>query len=187
MILKKLIIYEFDTLFSILNEINENLNFELIKSDKKNFQSLKKDLTTDYLILSKYDKTSFVNQLVLPNLPIKINKLIELINIEFLKNHFNIQSNINVGGYILNLNSREITKNNKKLDLTERETNLIIYLNKSQIPISIGKLQKEVWEYGNELETHTVETHIYRLRKKIKDKFDDDKFIVSLKNGYKIN
>ena len=56
MILKKLIIYEFDTLFSILNEINENLNFELIKSDKKNFQSLKKDLTTDYLILSKYDK-----------------------------------------------------------------------------------------------------------------------------------
>ena len=77
MILKKLIIYEFDTLFSILNEINENLNFELIKSDKKNFQSLKKDLTTDYLILSKYDKTSFVNQLVLPNLPIKINKLIE--------------------------------------------------------------------------------------------------------------
>ena len=187
MILKKLIIYEFDALFNILNEINENLNFNLIKSDKKNFQSLKKDLTIDYLILSKYDKTIFDNQFVLPNLPIKINKLIELINIEFLKNQFNIQSNINIGDYILDLNSREITKNTKKLDLTERETNLIIYLNKSQTPISINKLQKEVWEYGNELETHTVETHIYRLRKKIKDKFNDDNFIVSLKNGYKIN
>ena len=104
-----------------------------------------------------------------------------------MKNKFNLQSNINIGLYTLNLNSRKITKNDIKLDLTERETNLIIYLNKSKSPVKIDELQKDVWEYSSELETHTVETHIYRLRKKMKDKFGDDQFILSLKNGYKIN
>ena len=73
------------------------------------------------------------------------------------------------------------------LNLTERETNLIIFLKKSSKPVKIEDLQREVWGYGAELETHTVETHIYRLRKKIKEKFDDNNFIVSLPNGYKIN
>ena len=123
----------------------------------------------------------------LPNLPIRINKIIELINVQFLKNKFNLQSNINIGSYILNLNSRKIIKNNINLDLTEREINLIVYLNKSKLPVKIEELQKEVWRYSYELETHTVETHIYRLRKKIKDKFGDDQFILSLKDGYKIN
>jgi len=98
-----------------------------------------------------------------------------------------LQSNINIGSYILNLNSRKIIKNNINLDLTEREINLIVYLNKSKLPVKIEELQKEVWRYSYELETHTVETHIYRLRKKIKDKFGDDQFILSLKDGYKIN
>ena len=87
----------------------------------------------------------------------------------------------------MNLNSKQIEKNNKKLSLTEREANLIIYLNESTSAVKIEKLQKEVWEYVSKLETHTVETHIYRLRKKIKDKFNDDSFIVSSKDGYIIN
>ena len=74
-----------------------------------------------------------------------------------------------------------------KLNLTEREGNLIIFLNKSTSPVSVDTLQKEVWEYGSELETHTVETHIYRLRKKIKEKFNDNNFIISTKEGYIIN
>ena len=127
------------------------------------------------------------NQIILTDLPIKMNKIIELINVQFLKNKFNLQSNINIGSYILNLNSRKIIKNNINLDLTEREINLIVYLNKSKLPVKIEELQKEVWHYSYELETHTVETHIYRLRKKIKDKFGDDHFILSLKDGYKIN
>ena len=87
----------------------------------------------------------------------------------------------------MNLNSRQISKKSVKLNLTEREGNLIIFLNKSTSPVSVDTLQKEVWEYGSELETHTVETHIYRLRKKIKEKFNDNNFIISTKEGYIIN
>ena len=87
----------------------------------------------------------------------------------------------------MNLNSGHISKKEKKLHLTERETNLIIYLKKAKGAVKIDELQKEVWDYGSKLETHTVETHIYRLRKKIKEKFNDDKFIISSKEGYTIN
>ena len=59
-------------------------------------------------------------------------------------------------------------------------------MNEKKTPQTISSLQNEVWRYSNILETHTVETHIYRLRKKIKDKFDDDKFIISTENGYLI-
>ena len=85
-----------------------------------------------------------------------------------------------------NLNSRKITFNNKTLNLTERETNLIIFIYQEG-NVSIKELQKKVWDYSNDLETHTVETHIYRLRKKIKDTFDDEKFILYDNNGYFIN
>ena len=183
---KKLIIYEYDSLFNILNEIKENLNFEPIKVEENDFQDIKSNLTSDLLIVSKTNLEKINNQMNLQDLPIKINKIIELINIQFLKNKFNLQSNINIGLYILNLNSRKITKNDKKLDLTERETNLIIYLNKSKSPVKIDDLQKDVWEYSSELETHTVETHIYRLRKKISNKFNNSDFIKSTKLGYNI-
>ena len=94
---------------------------------------------------------------------------------------------MNIGSYHLNLNSRKITRENINLDLTERETNLIVYLNKSKLPVKVDELQKEVWGHSSELDTHTVETHIYRLRKKVNEKFGDTNFILSLKNGYKIN
>ena len=184
---KKLIIYEYDSLFNILNEFKENLNFEPIRANKNNIEGIKSDLKSDFLVLSKKKLEKNDNQITLQNLPIKISKLIEFINIQFLKNKFNLQSNINIGSYHLNLNSRKIIRDDINLDLTERETNLIVYLNKSKLPVKIDELQKEVWEYSSELETHTVETHIYRLRKKMKEKFGDKNFISSLKNGYKIN
>ena len=184
---KKLIIYEYDSLFNILNEIKENLNFELVRAQENDFQNIVSNLNSDFLIVSKNNLEKINNQIILKDLPIKMSKIIELINVQFLKNKFNLQSNINIGSYNLNLNSRKIIKNDIDLDLTERETNIIIYLNKSKIPVKIDELQKEVWGYGSELETHTVETHIYRLRKKMKEKFRDENFISSLKNGYKIN
>ena len=106
---------------------------------------------------------------------------------EFLKKRLYLQSDLNIGSYNLNLNSRQISRNSIKLNLTERETKVIIFLNKSSIPVSVDKLQKEVWDYGSELETHTVETHIYRLRKKFHEKFSDKNFIMSSKDGYIIN
>ena len=70
------------------------------------------------------------------------------------------------------------------LDLTEREANIIVFLNNSKKPVKISKLQTEVWGHNSKLETHTVETHIYRLRKKINDVFEDKNFIKSSKFGY---
>jgi DNA-binding response OmpR family regulator len=73
-----------------------------------------------------------------------------------------------------------------KLKLTEKEINTIIYLSKSNKPVNINELQKKVWSYQSDMETHTVETHIYRLRKKILSAFNDEEFIISKKNGYQI-
>ena len=185
--LKIIIIYQNDILFNILNEIKEKFNLDIIRIDEKKFKELKKDTSSDYLIISGVKKDGMSNQLIIDKKPIKIEKLIEIINLKFLKTNFNYQSSIVVGSYKLNINSREINRNNITLDLTEREINLILFLKNSKSAVKIDELQKRVWEYGSELETHTVETHIYRLRKKLKKKFDDDNFILSSKKGYLIN
>ena len=128
----------------------------------------------------------WLTQLIIEKFPISIFKIIERINIEFLKKNFNDQSQIKVKDYKIDINSRQIFLENKQLKLTEKEVNTIIYLLNAQNPVSPMELQKKVWGYQSDLETHTVETHIYRLRKKFLDLFGDDKFIISVKNGYKI-
>ena len=85
------------------------------------------------------------------------------------------------------MNSRYIALNSKKLKLTEKEANIILYLFNSDLPVNIEKLQQEVWGFNSNLETHTVETHVYRLRKKIFEVFSDRNFILSNKHGYQIN
>jgi hypothetical protein len=185
--LKKIIIFDNDILFNILNEIKDDLNFELKKLNVKDLKDLKKNSFSEFLIISKKKLDNFDKSLIINIFPIKISKLIQTINIHLIKSKFVSQSDINIGEYKLNLNSKEIIKNSKKLDLTEREANLIMYLNSSPSPVKIDQLQKEVWDYGVKLDTHTVETHIYRLRKKIKDKFLDENFIESTKEGYSIN
>ena len=182
-----MIIVQNEVLFKILNEFKETLNFDILNNKDENLNDSKFNNSSDFLIISNETRDSDKRTIVLKNLPIKLKKLIQLINIQFLKNKFNFQSDIQIGRYIMNINSREMIRKDKKLNLTEREMNLIIFLSQSKSPVRIDKLQKEVWDYNSELETHTVETHIYRLRKKIMDKFKDDNFIISLKNGYKIN
>ena len=119
-------------------------------------------------------------------LPIKIFKIIEKLNIEFLKQQFVEQSHVIINDYIIDINAREMFSKNIKLKLTEKEVNTIIYLSKVNKPISINELQTKVWDYHSDIETHTVETHIYRLRKKILKNFLDDNFIISKNNGYQI-
>ena len=104
----------------------------------------------------------------------------------FLKNKFSNQSNVIIGKYNLDLNSRKIIFKGKCLDLTERETSLIIFINE-KMNVTVKDLQKNVWDYSPNLETHTVETHVYRLRKKMRDFFGDDNFILNTNNGYSIN
>ena len=129
---------------------------------------------------------SIKNLLILEDKPIKFDKFLEIININFLKNKFFRQSNIKIGKYNLDLNSRNITYKDKNLSLTERESDLIIFINEKK-NVSVKDLQKKVWHYSQDLETHTVETHIYRLRKKMKEIFGDENFIKNEKKGYSIN
>ena len=164
---KTIIIYQNKILFNILNELYSD-KFNFLNIDKKNLNDTIFQKNNDYLVIVKNDNSNFKNQLVIKNFPLKAKKILELININLLKNNYKIQSNIKIGLYSLNLNSKEISLDNKKIFLTERESNLILFLKKSTKPVNINQLQKEVWGHSSKLDTHTVETHIYRLRKKIK-------------------
>ncbi len=183
-----LIIYQFTSLYEVLKETEFDFNFKIIKVlNDKSLDNEIKDLNKKYLIITKKKLSNFNNQYVLNDLPIKFTKLIEKFNIEFLKQQFNHQSEINIGDYKININSREIvSKNQLKLKLTEKEINIILYLSNTEGTVKINELQKNVWGYQLDLETHTVETHIYRLRKKFLKIFDDKNFILSKKNGYEI-
>ncbi len=180
---QSLIIHKLPTLFSILNEIKSNLNFKIEYLNDEEITNISKK---NVVVISGDKKSNLQNQVKIEEYPINIQKLIENINIQFLKNKFNQQNDVKVGKYHINLNSRVMILESKSLQLTEKEVKIISFLNDSDSPISINKLQSEVWGYKSKLETHTVETHVYRLRKKIEKKFKDNSFIVSLKNGYKI-
>ena len=184
--MNKLIIYKFKSLYHILEELNLALNFKIIFLDSENSLINEVENFNNFLIITDKKYTNFTNQLVLNNKPINISKLTEKINIEFLKIQFNSKSELRINDYTIDLNSRELLMKNIKLKLTEKEINTIIYLFRSDKPVSIDELQEKVWSYQTGVETHTVETHIYRLRKKIFDIFNDNQFINSEKHGYQI-
>ena len=179
---ENLVIYDFKILYEILNEISDHLNFKL--TNIKKITDLDLNAQNNYFVISNKKIKDIENQIVIKNFPIDIVKLIENINIKFLKKKYSQQSEIDLGVYKLDLNSRKIFNSNKSLDLTEREANIIVFLNNSKNPVKISKLQTEVWGHNSKLETHTVETHIYRLRKKINYVFEDNNFIKSSKSGY---
>ncbi len=170
-------------LYNILSEISTNLNFEIVDASDK---SLNYEKFKNYLIISTQNELKIKNELKITNFPINIKKLVEIININFLKKNYDFQSSIKIDKYDLDLNSRLLSLKEKNLDLTEMEANVILFLKNSDNPTNIKELQKKVWGHVPNLETHTVETHIYRLRKKIKDKFKDNNFIRSTKKGYEI-
>jgi len=184
--IQNLIIYKFSSLYHILEELSLDLNFNITFVDNESSLNDQVKNLNNYLIVTdkRYPKIS--SQFVLDSVPINIFKLVEKINIEFLKLQFNSQSQIKVNNYNIDLNSREIFKENTKLKLTEKEINTITYLSKSNKAVSINELQKKVWSYQLDIETHTVETHIYRLRKKFLNTFNDNEFIISKKDGYQI-
>ncbi|PDH21154.1 MAG: transcriptional regulator [Pelagibacterales bacterium MED-G42] len=181
----QLVIYDFKILFHILDEIKEYLNFEIINLSKVNYENLINEYPNS-IIISKREIKDIKSVVVIKDFPLKIKKIIEIINTNFLKKQFSLQSNKTIGLYSLDLNSKKISKDNIFLELTEKEIKLIDFLKSSKHPISINELQKKVWGYVSSLETHTVETHVYRLRKKFSKTFSDADFIISNKKGYYI-
>ena len=183
---QNLIIFKYNTFYNIMKELEENLNLKIFEAPNEKILNKIKDDLRNYLIITSKKINNVNNQFILDKTPTKLNNLIEKFNIQFLKVNFLEKSELSIGKYKINLNSRELIFKKNSLKLTEKETNIIIYLSKSNNPVSIDQLQFNVWGYRSKLETHTVETHIYRLRKKIKDKFGDENFIKSLKDGYQI-
>ena len=181
----KLLVYDFNELYKILSEIKDKINFEVLNITEADIKKI--GINKDYLILTKKKINHIQNQFIINDFPISVHKLLEKLNISFLKLKYNEQSQVKVGNYIIDLNSREMISENLKIKLTEKETNIIIFISNSPKPMSVSNLQTKVWHHQSELETHTVETHIYRLRKKIFDKFKDNNFIISKKDGYSIS
>ncbi len=157
-----------------------------LAENEKDLESLIQN-SEAYLIVSKRNHKNFDNQIILNNLPMKINKIIEIINLRILKESFSLKSNVKVGKYLLDLNSREIFLKKEKTKLTEQEVKILFYLKEAKTETKVEKLQLDIWGYNPDMDTHTVETHIHRLRKKMKDQFDDKNFIISSKKGYSID
>ena len=193
--MQNVFILNFNSLYEILDEIKENLSFMIIKIENEEDFKKKFDLNRlDYLVISKTGHKLLFNNIITDknflgfnDLPLSFKKLIELINIKLIKLKFNQQSKVIIKGYELNLNSNFFSKDGLKLKLTEKEIEIILYLKNKKIKHNVADLQKNIWGYSANMETHTVETHIYRLRKKISDLFKDEKFILSHKNGYFID
>ena len=192
--MQNVIIINYNSLYEIFDDLKENLPFKIIKF--KNEDDFLKDNSLDkrksLIILNKKTKLLFnhglheSNILYLNDLPLSFEKLLEKININLIKLRYSLQSKINIKDFQLDINSKHLSKLGITLKLTEKEIEIILYLNKKKINCDIADLQKNIWGYSTNIETHTVETHIYRLRKKIDKVFKDKKFIVSQKNGYLI-
>jgi hypothetical protein len=192
MIMQNILIINYNSLYEILDEIKENLPFKIINSENEEDFKKNYDLDiTNCLIISKNNHKLLLNNnitdknlLDLNDLPLSLKKLIEVINIKLIRLKFNHQSRVIIKGYELNLNSKSFSKDNLNLKLTEKEIEIILYLNNTKVKHDVADLQKNIWSYSANMETHTVETHIYRLRKKIINLFKDKNFILSHKNGY---
>ena len=194
MIKQNVFIINFNSLYEILDENKDNLSFNIIKYkkieelfldkifDKKNSLLIAKSINKSNLNKNFDDK----NILSFQNYPIIFGKLIELINIQLIQIKFNHQSRVNVKDYELDLNSKTLYKDNLVLKLTEKEIEIILYLSKNKNKHNILDLQKNIWGYTADMETHTVETHVYRLRKKMSNKFNEDNFILSYPEGYSL-
>jgi len=190
--------FELPELYKILLELKDILSFDI-----NNYQSKKElsnaitdnklDFSNSIIVAKSHenllidnDKLDKKNILFIDKFPIQLDKLIDKINVHLIQHQYNFKSKLNIKNYILNINSRTVFKDNKELKLTEKEIDIILFLNKNKKPQKIDVLQSQIWKYSTDLETHTVETHVYRLRKKIKDKFNDENFIISSEKGYLI-
>ena len=186
-------IIDFKVLYNILDENKDYLKFQILHhNNEENFINSNDLNLNDSLILVKFNEKAFLNNkkinrkkiFSISKYPITIDKLVELLNVNLIKQKYNYQSNIDIKDYVLDLNSRTITKDKESLKLTQKEIDIILFLNGYKKPQKVNVLQNKVWGYSLELETHTVETHIYRLRKKINDKFTYNNFILSNDDGY---
>ena len=196
MVNQKLYIINLSNFYDIVSELQEHVGYEISKFDNKEifwgeYNSKSISTKNSILVVDEKEYNFFAknineDQIIKFKPPVNILIFIENLNVRFIQKKYQDQSNVNVKDFFLDINSRELKKGKSILKLTERETDMILFLNNSKKPVNVETLEKEIWHHSSELETHTVETHIYRLRKKIKAEFGNDDLIKSNKNGYTI-
>ena len=174
---------KFNPIFDNLNKNHDIILFheEALKMSKQKELIEKSNSIKILATKSKQENNNFDANLELPSTLKEINELVENIS---AKKKFSKNSSINIKNYLLNKNEKKLSKSKEFIILTEKEIQLLeLFLNNKK-PISKDNILSSVWNYSSDADTHTVETHIYRLRKKIIDKFKDDKFILNNKDGY---
>ena len=196
MVNQKLYIINLSNFYDILSELKEHINFNLLKFDNKDiffdkYKNKSISIGNSILIVPEMEYDFFVNNINEYHIikfkpPVNILTFMESLNVKFIQKKYQDQSNVNIKDFFLDINSRVLKKDELSLKLTEREAEMLLFLNNSKKPVNVETLEKEIWQHSSDLETHTVETHIYRLRKKIKAKFENDNLIKSNKNGYTI-
>ena len=175
----------------IEDDFRDNINFENYdvimiykkKLDKEKINFLNKSEKIIVLISERETKL-FSNSFSIIKLPVKLDDINSTILNLNIKRKFSINSSIKIKDFTLNINDRKISRDNKFIEITEKEIELIKILLNNKIPVKKDKILNSVWKYSKDADTHTVETHIYRLRKKMKDKFNEQNFIINKKDGY---
>ncbi|MBD1172067.1 winged helix-turn-helix domain-containing protein [Pelagibacterales bacterium SAG-MED05] len=163
----------YDVLFCHQDFLKENSSKEILKNTNKikilahNLKDKKKDFFNDRIYL-----------------PVKFQEINHIIENSVVKKNFSYNSSIQIKNYILDKNEKKLFKDQTYVLLTEKEIQLLELFLSYNKAISKNKILDEVWKYSEDADTHTVETHIYRLRKKIKSKFSDENFILNNKDGY---
>ena len=170
----------------VTDKLDKNSNVVLfhvdVLKDKKQKEYINKDnLIKICLCKSKDFKDNFDASLKLPTTLKEINLIVES---TAAKKKFTKNSSIEIKNYLLNKNERKLSKSDNFIILTEKEVQLLELFLRSKKPLSKDTILSSVWNYSTDADTHTVETHIYRLRKKINDRFMDEKFILNCKEGY---
>ena len=190
-----------------LNEIKEYLSFNLITLDNfkdynssesyqgiiihedafedKNLKNFIKNQNVNKIIFHNSKKIENLENTEKLNLPVSFDQINKIVINNIIKKKFKTNSSLKINNYRLDKNLRQLIKDTIYLELTEKEIELIELLKKKSF-IKKKEILSTIWKYSDDADTHTVETHIYRLRKKIKNFFNDDQFIKSSKKGYTI-
>ena len=165
----------------------DKTNFDIvICHEEKEFDTKQDNLNNKSIlkILASKNKSKASNYDGFLNLPTSLSEINSIVEQTISKKIFSKNSSILIKDYLLNKNEKKLIKDKNFIILTEKEIQLLDLFLAQNKPISKNKILSLVWNYSSEADTHTVETHIYRLRKKINDKFSDDKFILNNKEGY---
>ena len=162
--------------------------FFITKTNKKYFKqivnySFPLIIIANFSLSRNFLSSEFTEQVNMPFRVVNLEKKIVSLDARY---KFKKRSLINLCGYIIDKNERKIKKNNLVLQLTEKEINFLVLFKQNDKPLSRNFILKNVWNYSSKSDTHTVETHIHRLRKKFLEKFKDSNFIKNNDKGYYI-